>query len=124
MPISPTYLHKNSHSSISSAGGFLKLAPGVGASGGLRGIGPAFAGNVGTGGAFALTREGGGVSTFQCSLRPDPAAAIAQRRGVVGPTQFPFPDEVPRQGARPMPHSDGLAGCVSAGPSPLEVVAA
>ena len=43
------------------------------------GIGPALAGNVGTGGAFALTREGAGVSTFQRSLRPDPAAAIIMR---------------------------------------------
>ena len=36
-------------------------------------VGAALAGNVGTGGAFALSREGGvRVLTFLCSLRPDP----------------------------------------------------
>ena len=40
----------------------------------LRGTGPALAGNVGTGGAFALVREGDyRVSTFLRSLRPGPA---------------------------------------------------
>ena len=40
----------------------------------LRGTGPALAGNVGTGRAFALAREGDyRVSTFLCSLRSGPA---------------------------------------------------
>ena len=40
----------------------------------LRGTGPSLAGNVGTGGAFALAREGDyRVSTFLRSLRPGPA---------------------------------------------------
>jgi hypothetical protein len=39
-------------------GGVLGLALGIGASTGLRGIGPALAGNVGAGWAFALSREG------------------------------------------------------------------
>ena len=41
----------------------------------VRGTGPALAGNVGIEGVFALAREGGRVSTFQCSLRLSPAAA-------------------------------------------------
>ena len=40
---------------------------------GLRGIGPALAGNVGTGWAFALCARGNSVRTFLCSLRTDPA---------------------------------------------------
>ena len=41
---------------------------------GLRGTVPALAGNVGTGGAFALAREGNyRVSTFLRSLWPGPA---------------------------------------------------
>ena len=39
-------------------GGVLGLALGIGASTGLRGIGPALAGNVGASWAFALSREG------------------------------------------------------------------
>ena len=48
---------------------------GAGAVGGLLGalrMGAALAGNVGTGGAFALCARGVRVLTFQCSLRPDP----------------------------------------------------
>jgi len=158
--VGSTYLHKNSHSNIKSAGDLLKLAPGVSARG-LREIGPALAGNVGTGGAFALTREGDQgddvptlaadrsrsawillvgdrscarrergdrrsfraerargirVMTFQRSLRTAPAAATAERRGVDGPTQFPFPDDVPRRGrlsaARNFRQGQGGAGGV------------
>jgi hypothetical protein len=41
----------------------------------VRGTGPALAGNVGIGGAFALRARGGKVSTFLCSLRLSSAAA-------------------------------------------------
>jgi hypothetical protein len=47
---------------------------GVGCRGGLCGIGPALAGKLGGGSAFAL-RAGFFVDRFQCSLRIDPAAA-------------------------------------------------
>jgi hypothetical protein len=47
---------------------------GVGCRGGLCGIGPALAGKLGGGSAFAL-RAGFFVDRFQCSLRTDPAAA-------------------------------------------------
>jgi hypothetical protein len=156
-----TYLHKRGRSIIKFAGGLRRLAPRGECLVRLRGIGPAFAGNVGTGGAFALTREGDQgddvptlaadrsrsawmllvgdrscvrrergerssfraerargirVMTFQCSLRTDPAAAIAERRGVDGPTQFPFPDDVPRRGrlsaARNLRQGQGGAGGV------------
>ena len=46
---------------------------------GLRGIGPALAGKLGEGRAFALTRWGR-FDRFQCSLRPDPAADSALLR--------------------------------------------
>ena len=42
----------------------------------VRGTGPALAGNVGIGGAFALRARGSRVSTFLCSLRLSPAAAL------------------------------------------------
>ena len=58
------------------AGCVVGLAMGLSRGWGLRGIGPALAGNVGTGGAFALRARGEG-DRFQCSLRPDPAAAGA-----------------------------------------------
>jgi hypothetical protein len=45
------------------------------AGGGFRGIGPALAGNVGAGRAFALCARGIRMWTFLCSLRPGPAAA-------------------------------------------------
>ena len=45
----------------------------------LRGIGPALAGKLGEGRAFALTRWGR-FDRFQCSLRPDPAADSALLR--------------------------------------------
>ena len=48
----------------------------VGFLGWVRGTGPALAGNVGIGGAFALRARGGKVSTFLCSLRLSPAAAL------------------------------------------------
>ena len=56
-------------------GRVLGLAPRACWRWGLRGIGPALAGNVGASWAFALAREGIRVSTFLCSLRTDPAAA-------------------------------------------------
>ena len=48
----------------------------VGFLGWVRGTGPALAGNVGIGGAFALRARGSRVSTFLCSLRLSPAAAL------------------------------------------------
>ena len=42
---------------------------------GLRGTAPALAGKLGEGWSFRAVREGG-VDRFQCSLRPDPAAAV------------------------------------------------
>jgi len=42
---------------------------------GFRGIGPALAGNVGIGEAFALCAGGIRMLTFLCSLRPGPAIA-------------------------------------------------
>ena len=42
---------------------------------GLPGNGPALAGRLGGGGDFALRARGGG-DRLQCSLRPDPAAAV------------------------------------------------
>ena len=41
---------------------------------GLRGNGPALAGKLGKGWSFRAVREGG-YDRFQCSLRPDSAAA-------------------------------------------------
>ena len=49
---------------------------------GLRGTVPALAGNVGTGGAFALCARGIRVWTFLCSLRTKPALPVS--RGVAG----------------------------------------
>ena len=88
MPISPTYLHKRGHYNILPAGDFLRLAPGRG----LRGIGPAFAGNVGTGVAFALSEAGtrgwclgegsaGSVLRTLGSLGKDGAFALCARGG-------------------------------------------
>jgi len=54
----------------------LGLGSWVGLLGWVRGTGPALAGNVGIGGAFALRARGGKVSTFLCSLRLSPAAAL------------------------------------------------
>ena len=56
-------------------GGFL-VGSWVGFLGWVRGTGPALAGNVGIGGAFALRARGSRVSTFLCSLRLSPAAAL------------------------------------------------
>ncbi len=75
--VGPTYLHKRGHSQL-----FLVMRSGLRrgvvfwcvAGRRLRGNGPALAGNVGTGSAFARPRDGDiRVSTFQCSLRPGPA---------------------------------------------------
>jgi len=51
---------------------------GLGAEG--RGTGPALAGKLGEGGAFAL-RARGRLDRFQCSLRPGPAGAVDSRAG-------------------------------------------
>ena len=66
--VGPAFLHK-----LASAGAFLVGFWRNGVRGALRRISPAFAGNVGASGAFALAREGIRMSTFQCSLRTDPA---------------------------------------------------
>ena len=109
-----TYLHKNSHSNIYPAGGFLKLAPGVVPRGAPRDRSCVRRERWDRRSCRADARGGSRVSTFQCSLRPDPAAAIAQRRGVDGPTQFPFPDDVPGRGrlsaARNLRQGQGGAG--------------
>ena len=52
---------------------------------GLRGSGPALAGRLGVGGAFALCARGSG-DRLQCSLRPDSAAASCGVGCGVGPS--------------------------------------
>ncbi len=54
----------------------LGLGSWVGFLGWVRGTGPALAGNIGIGGAFALRARGSKVSTFLCSLRLSPAASL------------------------------------------------
>jgi hypothetical protein len=79
----------------------------------LLGMGPTLAGNVGTGSAFALTREGDqGVDVP--TLAPAPSrSASAECRWVDFPNPFPpkfqpqFSGKVPRQGRRPRPSECG-----------------
>ena len=58
MPISPTYLHKRCQLIIFLSSRVPGLALVICTSRGLCGIGPALAGNVGTGSTFARPRDG------------------------------------------------------------------
>ena len=65
---------------------------GVGSRVWLRGIGPALAGNVGTGGAFALSREGGSGcrrSNARSGPIPLPPMAMVEMKFLAsGPQEF------------------------------------